>query len=143
MHYGAVMVLTVNCVYATKVIKHRDHWGIWGGYEQVTEVTDETADGKVIDVWCRGNGEMKCKSDIAANGILVHDNGLELTNMELDFIEYLHQFADSKGSNGSPQGHKEEYITIGYPDGTTISHLFILVWYIDSNGKFISSVTFN
>lgn len=138
-----VIVSTANCIYATEVKKYRDHWGIWGGYEHVTEVEDETADGKVIEVWCRGTGDMKCKSDMAANGILVHDNGLELTTMELDFIENLHQFADSNGSNGISQGHKEEYITIGYPDGTVISHLFTLDWYIDSNGKFISSVTFN
>lgn len=138
----ASILISLNNVFATKIIKHRDHWGILGGYNRVAEVTDETSEGPVIELWCTGWGDMKCKSDIAGR-VIIHENGRELTTVEYDLIESLHQIADYNGSNGNNNGSTSETITIGYPDGTTITYTYFLIWYINANGEYVSEVTFN
>lgn len=139
---ACIMAINVNDVFAVKVIKHRDHHWIFGGYDKVKEVAEVTSEGMVVELFCTGNGDMKCKSDIASQSILTHENGHDLTTPEYELIEDLHEFADTQGGNGESQGTKTEVITISYPDGTLVSYTYQLIWYVDSDGKFVSEVTF-
>jgi hypothetical protein len=124
---------------ATKVVKHRDHWGIFGGYNLVRECSSETEEGKRIDLYCEGNGDMKCRADME---IFLHDNGYETTAPENALIESLHEFASEEAVD-DPSGSKTEYITISYPDGVVITYQFDLTWYVNADNILVSTVEIN
>jgi|688.fasta_scaffold107175_5 hypothetical protein len=129
--FTVVVLVSFNINAKTKIIKNKDHVGLFVKFDKVTEIREEVVNQSggtdvVINVNCTGNGDMRCQTDLAIP--IFHDNGYELTAAEYNLIDELDSYASAQVLNGNSNGNYTNHITISYPNGTVITYYYKVSW---------------
>jgi len=122
------LILLATNLFAVKVVKERDHWGIFGGFAVVQESSRGHFDASgnwVIDVVylkCFGDGSDKCSYDgLASGGDILGSSGEGIIN---DIFKSAEQLVESGNSSG---GFSETHAFL-QEDGSYRYYRYHAIW---------------
>jgi hypothetical protein len=125
-----VLAVSIQNLFAYKLVKNRDHWGIWGGYSKIEDIIDghtTNAGQFIIDkvtLNCTGNGNDKCQYD----GHMVQTDDGIFETAGIQIINNLFKRAEEIVEGGTPNGSFNENYAILQSNGTYKIFNYSVTW---------------
>lgn len=125
-----VLSVSIQSLFAYKLVKIRDHWGIFGGFSSIEDNIEghtNSAGVLIIDkvtITCSGHGQEKCQYD----GQIVQTNDGVFEQAGIQIINSLFKRAEDDMEAGIADGSFSENYAILQTDGTYKVFNYHLVW---------------
>jgi hypothetical protein len=125
-----ICLISVQNLFAYKVVKNRDHWGIFGGFDKIEDAIEGHTgnDGKFyidkVTLTCTGNGNDKCEY----NGQMVSTDDGVFEEAGLHILNNIFKSAEEQIEGGVHTGSISITYAILQGNGTYKYFHYIATW---------------